>query len=99
MNFTDQVLKDMPFAFGKIVSVPKEKKGIHTYQIKYDQSKVSDIGIIDQYTKELPNIDYVKDLLKEAVSRADSMDYKFDGNKNREPKKKSAASTKTPTYQ
>ena len=37
---------------------------------------------------------YVKDLLKEAVTRADSMNYKFDGNKNRKPKK-NAESTKT----
>jgi len=96
LNDMDKALKDMPFAFGKIQSVPNASKGRHTYQIKYDRSKVSDIGIIDQYTKELPNIDYVKDLLKEAVSRADSMNYKFDGNKNCKPKKKSAASTKTP---
>ena len=95
-NQIDEGLKDMPFVFGKILSVPNASKGRYTYQIQYDQSKVSDSGNIDQYTKELPNINYVKDLLREAVSRADSMNYCFDGNKNRKPKNKSAASTKTP---
>ena len=86
----------MPFIFGKILSVPNASKGRYTYQIQYDQSKLSDSGNIDQYTEELPSIDYVKDLLRKAVSRADSMNYHFDGNKNQEPKKKSTASTKIP---
>ena len=100
-NDMDQGLEGSNFAFGKIQSVPNASKGRHTYEIQYDRSKVSDIGIFDEYTKQFPNIDYVKDLLKEAVLRADQMNYKFDGNKNRKPKKNSekkstASTTKTP---
>ena len=87
-NGMDQGLEGSNFAFGKIQSVPNASKGRHTYEIQYDRSKVSDIGIFDEYTKQFPNIDYVKNLLKEAVLRADQMNYKFDGNKNRKPKKK-----------
>ena len=86
-NDMDQGLEGSNFAFGKIQSVPNASKGRHAYEIQYDRSKVSDIGIFDEYTKQFPNIDYVKDLLKEAVLRADQMNYKFDGNKNRKPKK------------
>ena len=93
----DQGLEGQKFAFGKIQSVPNASKGRHTYEVQYDRSKVSDIGILDEYTKEFPNLDYVKDLLKEAVCRADQMNYKFDGNKNRKPKKKSEKKSTTST--
>ena len=85
MNHIDEGLKDVPFVFGKILSVPNASKGRYIHQIQYKQTKVSNRGNIDQYTTDLPNIDYVKDLLRKAVPRADSMNHCFDGNKNQKP--------------
>ena len=73
---------DGPFAYGKIVSVPSNKKGITTYNISYDHvynSKKK--GAVMLYSEAVPNCKIIKKYLKEGIHRADQYGYRFSADK------------------
>ena len=83
-------ITNLPNKYGRIVAVPNPKKSVNYYEILYDRSIVTkDVFHLSGYTSKLPDFEDVRVLLKAAILRADSIGYKFDGNKNRKPKKKS----------
>ena len=83
-------ISTLPNKYGRIVAVPNRKKLVNYYEILYDRSIVTkDVLHLSGYTRKLPDFEDVRILLKAAILRADSIGYKFDGNKNRKPKKKS----------
>ena len=72
-----------PYSFGKIIQVPNQRKKISGYVIRYDTSKeVTIVGntepfIHSTFTTNLPALPDVKRMLKEAISRANLIDYRF----------------------
>lgn len=79
---------ELPFRFAKIVSIPRKKKGTSNFELRYDKCGLVNPNITDAYTKIFPDVEEVRTLLKQAISRADREAYRFDGNQNRRPKKK-----------
>ena len=83
-------ISNLPKKYGRIVAVPNPKKSVNYYEILYDKSIVTeDVLHLSGYISKLPDFEDVYVLLKAAILWTDSIGYKFDGNKNRKPKKKS----------
>ena len=57
------------------MGVPNKKNNIAHYSIQYDDT-IEDEAKCD-YTTQIPNIPQLKKLLKEAIARADDMNYRF----------------------
>ncbi len=59
---------DGPFALGRAIQVPNQRKNVHEYVIKYNDVHDN----IDGWVTHLPKTFFVQECLKEAVNRADS---------------------------
>ena len=78
-----------PYAYGKIVQVPNAKKKVRDYIVRYDVTVDVVVGEeerirhLTDLSSSFPGIDSVKQLLKKAVERANTKNYRFNMNANR----------------
>ena len=76
-----------PYMYGKIVEVPNKRKNVLYYIVIYDRTKSVDGIDSGDCCCRFPSTAAVKKMLKRAIARADLVDYRYNGNMNRRPKK------------